>query len=227
MIRRENTLKLITETTEDVKVITEAREDGKKDYYIEGIFLQSNLKNHNGRIYPKEIMEREVKRYITQYINTGRAMGELTHPKSCQINPDRVSHRIVSLKESGNNYIGKAKILDTPCGRTVKGLLEGGVQLGVSSRGMGSLRERSDGAMEVGGDFTLATAADIVTDPSGPDCFVNGILEGVEWVFVDGHYEEKHIDATKQLIEQASVRDLKTIKMAAFTDFINKISSNL
>jgi len=214
-------MKLITEQKQEVQVITEEK-NGKKEYSIEGIFLQSELKNHNGRVYPKAVMENAVRNYNDKYIKTGRAMGELTHPQSCQINPDRVSHLITDLRESGTNYVGKAKILDTPCGNIVKGLLEGGVKLGVSSRGMGTLKERQDGVMEVGNDFTLATAADIVTDPSGPDCFVDDILEGVEWLYVDGRYVEQHMEAAKKTIEQAPARKLDEVKKAAFTDFIKK-----
>lgn len=216
-------MKLITETNEDLHIITEAKDNGQKDYFIEGVFLQSEVKNGNGRIYQKHVLEKEVNRYTNSYIKENRAFGELSHPKSCQINLDRVSHIITELRESGNNWVGKAKILDTPCGTIVKKLLEGGAKLGVSSRGMGSLVERHDGVMMVGEDFMLATAADIVSDPSGPDCFVNGILEGVEWVYVNGRYEERHIDAAKKLIESAPKKDLAAVKRAAFIDFINKI----
>lgn len=214
-------MKLITEHKQEVQILTEEK-DGKKEYYIEGIFLQSELKNHNGRVYPKRVMENAVKTYTDKYIKTGRALGELTHPQSCQINPDRVSHLITELREDGTNYIGKAKVLDTPCGRIVEGLLKGGVKLGVSSRGMGTLKERHDGIMEVSDDFTLATAADIVTDPSGPDCFVDGILEGVEWIYVDGRYVEKHIEQATKAIKQAPARRLDEVKRAAFVDFITR-----
>lgn len=214
-------MKLITEHTQSVNVLTEST-DGKQEYFIEGVFLQSELKNHNGRIYPKHVMEKEVSRYSEQFVKTGRALGELNHPQSCQINPDRVSHRIVELRADGNNYIGKAKVLNTQCGQTVKGLLEGGAQLGVSSRGMGSLNERSDGTLVVGEDFTLATAADIVFDPSGPDCFVNGILEGKEWIYQDGRYVEKDIDRAVKAIKNAPTRRLDEVKRAAFIDFITK-----
>lgn len=216
-------MKLITETTEEFNVLTEEKDNGKKTYFIEGVFLQSEMKNHNGRVYPKQTLAKEVERYTKESIKEGRAFGELTHPQSAQINLDRVSHMITELREDGNNFVGKAKILDTECGKTVQSLLEGGARLGVSSRGMGTLRERSDGTMEVGDDFRLATAADIVSDPSGPDCFVNGILEGVEWVYIDGRYVEKDIEHAKKTIENASARRLDEVKQAAFLDFINKL----
>ena len=214
-------MRLITEQTENIQVLTEEK-NGTKDYFIEGIFLQSELKNHNGRVYPKQVMEKEVARYSEKFIKTGRALGELSHPQTCQINPDRVSHLITSLREDGNNYVGKAKVLNTPCGQIVQGLLEGGAQLGVSSRGMGTLKERTDGTVEVLEDFTLATAADIVFDPSGPDCFVDGILEGKEWIFTEGRYIEQDIEHAKTLIENAPARRLDAVKRSAFVDFITK-----
>ena len=173
-------MKLITETIEDVKLLTEER-DGKKLLYIEGVFLQSELKNRNGRMYPFSVLEREVKRYNEEYVQSKRALGELGHPDGPTINLDRVSHRIVSLKAEGNNFIGKAQILDTPMGNIAKNLLGEGVQLGVSSRGMGSI-QKSEDCNVVADDFMLTTAADIVADPSAPDAFVNGIMEGKEWV---------------------------------------------
>ena len=176
-------MKLIKEHIEEVKLIVEAKDNGKaKDYYIEGVYLQSNLKNRNGRMYPKEIMEKEVDRYTKEYINKNRAYGELGHPDSPTINLDRVSHMIKSLKREGNNWVGKAKILDTPYGKIVKSLIDEGAQLGVSSRGLGSLVQK-DGVNLVQDDFMLATAADIVADPSAPDAFVEGVMEGKEWVF--------------------------------------------
>ena len=219
---KQRPMKLITEQIEDVRILTEEK-DGKKLLYIEGVFLQSELKNRNGRMYPFEVLNREVERYNEEYVKPKRALGELGHPDGPTINLDRVSHRITSLRAEGHNFIGKAQILDTPMGNIAKSLLGEGVQLGVSSRGMGTLRERQDGIMEVGNDFTLATAADIVTDPSGPDCFVDGILEGVEWLYVDGRYVEQHIEAAKKTIEEAPARKLDEVKKAAFADFINKV----
>ena len=176
-------MKLIKEHTEEVKLIVEAKEEGKgKDYFIEGVFLQSNIKNRNGRMYRREIMEKEVGRYNKEYIAKNRAYGELGHPDSPTINLDRVSHMIKSLRVEGDNWIGKAKILDTPYGKIVKSLIDEGAQLGVSSRGLGSLVQKN-GVNLVQDDFMLATAADIVADPSAPDAFVEGIMEGAEWVF--------------------------------------------
>jgi len=221
-------MKLFTELQENVgvTVITEELDNGvkKKNYYIEGVFLQSNIKNRNNRIYEKRIMDMAVDRYITEQVKTNRAVGELSHPSGPQINYDRVSHKIVSLKEDGNNYIGKAKITsDTPCGKIVKSLIDEGISFGVSSRGMGSLVERN-GAMYVGEDFTLATAADIVADPSAPDAWVNGVMEGKEWVYVDGRYLEKDIDTAKRTIETATrQQNLAEIKKSAFIDFINRL----
>ena len=174
-------MKLITETIEDVKLLTEEK-DGKKLLYIEGVFLQSELKNRNGRMYPFSVLEREVQRYNEEYVQSKRALGELGHPDGPTINLDRVSHRIISLKAEGNNFIGKAQILDTPMGNIAKNLLGEGVQLGVSSRGMGSIQKVED-CNVVADDFMLTTAADIVADPSAPDAFVNGIMEGKEWVW--------------------------------------------
>lgn len=176
-------MKLIKEHTEEVKLIVEAKDSkGTKDYFIEGVFLQSNLKNRNGRMYPKEILEKEVARYTDQYITKNRAYGELGHPDSPTINLDRVSHMIKSLKLEGDNFIGRAKILDTPYGKIVKSLIDEGAQVGVSSRGLGSMVQKN-GVNLVQDDFTLATAADIVADPSAPDAFVEGVMEGAEWVY--------------------------------------------
>jgi hypothetical protein len=190
-------MRLITELTEENRIITEATEDGKKNLFIEGIWLQADIKNRNGRCYPSAIMEREVDRYSRDYINKGRAMGELGHPEGPQINLDRVSHRIVSLRREGSNFMGKAMITDTPMGNIARGLIESGVCLGVSSRGMGSLKERN-GVMEVQEDFYLATAGDIVADPSAPSAFVNGIYEGAEWVWSNGALKEMQLDEVKK-----------------------------
>ena len=215
-------MKLITEVSEDIQYITE-EVGGKKNLYIEGVFLQSNLKNRNGRVYPKGIMEKEVKRYTSEAIDKKRAMGELGHPDGPTLNLDRVSHMITSLKESGNNWIGKAKILDTPMGNIVKNLIDEGASLGVSSRGLGSLKEK-DGVNEVQEDFVLSTAADIVADPSAPDAFVRGIMEHREWVMVEGVWMEKHIEQAYKSIKRASTRELEEAKMEVFSSFLNKLS---
>ena len=175
-------MKLITEEIESAKVLVEEK-DGKKSMFIEGIFLQGNLKNRNGRFYPVETLQKEVNRYTESFISKGRALGELGHPDGPTVNLDRVSHKIVDLHKEGTNFIGKAKLLDTPMGKIAQSLIDEGVQLGVSSRGMGSLRDTNEGYKVVGEDFMLATAADIVADPSAPDAFVNGIMEGVEWIW--------------------------------------------
>ena len=178
-------MKLIREEIETCKVLVEEKE-GKKSMFIEGVFLQGNLKNRNGRFYPTEVLSREVNRYNEDFVAKGRALGELGHPDGPTVNLDRVSHKIVDLHAEGNNFVGKAKLLETPMGVIAKNLLDEGVQLGVSSRGMGSLRDTNEGYKVVGEDFMLATAADIVADPSAPDAFVNGIMEGVDWVWEAG-----------------------------------------
>ena len=178
-------MKLIREEIETAKVLVEEK-DGKKHMYIEGTFLQGNLKNRNGRFYPTEVLNKEVNRYCESFVAKGRALGELGHPDGPTVNLDRVSHKIIDLHREGNNFVGKAKLLETPMGVIAKNLLDEGVQLGVSSRGMGSLRDTNEGYKVVGEDFMLATAADIVADPSAPDAFVNGIMEGVEWVWDAG-----------------------------------------
>jgi hypothetical protein len=178
-------MKLITEEIESAKVLVEEK-DGKKSMFIEGIFLQGNLKNRNGRFYPVETLDKEVNRYMEQFVSKGRALGELGHPDGPTVNLDRVSHKIVDLHKEGHNFIGKAKLLDTPMGKIAQSLIDEGVMLGVSSRGMGSLRDTNEGYKVVGEDFMLATAADIVADPSAPDAFVNGIMEGVEWIWDAG-----------------------------------------
>lgn len=217
-------MKLITELTEDVTVVTEAREDGKKNMYIEGIFLQGGIKNRNGRMYPVETLAKEVERYNESYVKSGRALGELGHPDGPQINLDRVSHVITSLRQEGLNWIGKAKLTDTPMGNTAKGLIESGVRLGVSSRGMGSLRLNKEGINEVQDDFHLATAADIVADPSAPDAFVNGIMEGVEWI-----WENSMLVAHKSKMQIESAvrsRELEERKLQIFENFLNGISKS-
>ena len=213
-------MRLISEINEQVEYITEA--DGK-DLFIEGVFLQADLKNRNGRLYPGAIMEKEVKRYTKEYIDKKRAFGELGHPEGPTINLDRVSHMITSLKKEGSNYIGKAKITDTPHGNIVKNLIKEGAQLGVSSRGMGSLKANKKGIQEVQGDFYLATAADIVADPSAPDAFVNGIMEGKEWVWNNGAISEKVIANYKKIIENASGKRLTSMEAVVFEDFVRKL----
>lgn len=218
-------MKLITETTQEVQVIKEAKEDGGKAYFIEGPFLQTEIANRNGRIYKKDIMEKEVNRYIKEYVNTKRALGELGHPEGPQINLDRVSHMIVSLKAEGNNYIGRAKVMtETPMGRIVKNFIDEGVQLGVSSRGMGSLKLNKEGINEVQDDFYLATAGDIVADPSAPDAFVRGIMEGKEWMLVEGKFVERDYDYARGMIRSARSKDLEAVQLKVFEDFIRKIS---
>lgn len=216
-------MKLITEVVEEINILTEET-NGKKTHFIEGIFLQSNLQNRNGRVYPKEVMAKEVERYNESYVKANRALGELGHPDGPSINLDRVSHMIVSLKEDGDNYIGKAKLMDTPMGNIAKGLIEGGAKLGVSSRGMGTLKQNKDGINEVQDDFYLATAADIVADPSAPDAFVQGIMEGKEWVVVNGVWMEQQCDMTKRYIKKASKKELEEAKLRVFESFLNRVS---
>jgi hypothetical protein len=214
-------MKLIIETVEEVKYLVEEN-NGQKSHFIEGVFMQSEQKNRNGRVYPKPIMEREVKRYEREYINEKRAFGELGHPDSPSINLDRVSHMIVSLREDGNNYIGKAKILGTPYGNIVKNLIDEGAKLGVSSRGMGSLKP-SNGYQLVQDDFYLATAADIVADPSAPDAFVRGIMENKEWVFMNGVLQEMEIEQMQKQIKRAKQKQLEEVKLRQFANFISKL----
>ena len=218
-------MKLITETVQDINYLTEKREDGGKSYFIEGPFLQTEIQNRNGRMYRKETMQKEVDRYIKEYVNTKRAFGELGHPDGPSINLDRVSHMIVSLKAEGNNYIGRAKIMtETPMGRIVKNLIDEGAQLGVSSRGMGSLKINSEGVNEVQDDFYLATAADIVADPSAPDAFVRGIMEGKEWMMVEGRFVERHYDQARSIIKATRSADLEATKIKVFEHFLRQIS---
>jgi hypothetical protein len=214
-------MKLITETIEDIRVITEER-GGKKNLYIEGVFLQAELKNRNGRMYPMQTLEREVGAYNENYIGKGRALGELGHPDSPTINLDRVSHKIVSLRSEGTNFIGKAQILETPMGKIAKSLLESGVTLGVSSRGIGSIEERN-GINIVKDDFMLSTAADIVADPSAPDAFVEGIMEGREWIWNNGMLEEKVINSYKRAINKSSSNSLNERKLQVFESFLRNI----
>ena len=211
-------MKLIKELNEEVEYITEDNE-GKKNHYIQGVFLQSEITNRNGRMYPKSVLDREVKNYNEKYIRTNRALGELGHPEGPTVNLDRVSHKITELKEDGNNFVGKAKLLDTPMGNIAKNLLGEGVKLGVSSRGMGTLK-RENGASVVGEDFMLATAADIVSDPSAPDAFVEGIMQGKEWVWENGRLQEKDIASIKQELDHATLINIQEKKISAFETFI-------
>ena len=215
-------MKLIREEIESVKFITEQTKSGKQNLYIEGIFLQGNIKNRNGRMYPQKTLAREVAKYDESYIKSGRALGELGHPDGPSINLDRVSHKIQSLKEDGNNFIGRAKILDTPNGKIAKSLLDEGVRLGVSSRGMGSIKKESN-CNVVCDDFMLATAADIVADPSAPDAFVNGIMEGKEWVWDNGVLKESTVAEIKQEIDQATLINLQERKVSAFAAFLKSL----
>ena len=216
-------MKLIREEIESVKIITEAK-GGKKSLFIEGIFLQGNIKNRNGRMYPMDTLRKEVQRYNESNITSGRALGELGHPDGPTVNLDRVSHKIVSLKESGSNFIGKAKILNTPMGKIASNLIEEGVKLGVSSRGIGSLKPTKEGFNVVGEDFMLATAADIVADPSAPDAFVEGIMEGKEWVWEGSILKEKFAsDAKRRINTLVDQKRLEENKLGLFNEFINSL----
>ena len=217
-------MKLIREEIEDIKILTESR-NGKKSLYIEGIFLQGNIKNRNGRMYPMETLQKEVGRYIKEQVKEGRAVGELGHPDSPTVNLDRVSHKIISLKESGSNFIGKAKILEsTPMGKIASGLLSEGVKLGVSSRGIGSLKPTKEGFNVVSDDFMLATAADIVADPSAPDAFVHGVMEGKEWVWEGTVLKERKAEEVKSAIDTlAGKKRLEEHKIDLFNEFINSL----
>ena len=217
------TMKLIREEIEQVEFIVENK-NGKKSLFIEGVFLQGNIKNRNGRMYPMETLRKEVARYNENHVAQGRALGELGHPDGPTVNLDRVSHKIVSLRESGSNFIGKAKILDTPMGRIAKNLIDEGVKLGVSSRGIGSLKMTREGINVVGDDFMLATAADIVADPSAPDAFVEGIMEGKEWVWDGGILREKYAQKTyKRINTLVDQKRLDEQKLNLFNDFLNSI----
>ena len=210
-------MKLITETIEDIEVLTEATATGK-NYKIRGVFMQADIKNRNGRVYPVATLAKEVKRYNEQFINKKRAFGELGHPDGPTVNLERVSHMITSLKPEGKNFIGEAKIMDTPYGKIVKNLIDEGAQLGVSSRGMGSIQGST-----VGKDFYLATAADIVADPSAPDAFVEGIMEGKEWVWDNGVLKSMEVEKYKQEIEKTKRSELAEAKASIFNDFLSKL----
>ena len=216
-------MKLITEEVSSVKFITEGKGD-KKKMYIEGVFLQGNLKNRNGRVYPVQTLAKEVNRYNESFVNKGRALGELGHPEGPTVNLDRVSHKITSLVQEGNNFKGKAQILNTPMGKIASSLIGEGVTLGVSSRGIGSLREDTNGVKVVGEDFMLATAADIVADPSAPDAFVSGIMEGKEWVWEGGVLREQLASRTKTRINTlVSQQRLEEHKLGLFQEFLSNL----
>lgn len=215
-------MKLIREEIQDANFLVEEKGD-KKNYFIEGVFMQSDLKNRNGRVYPKSVMETEVKRYTKENIDRKRAFGELGHPDGPTINLERVSHMITELSMDGSNVMGKAKIMDTPYGKIVKNLMDEGATLGVSSRGMGSLKAGAKGAQEVQGDFYLATAADIVADPSAPDAFVSGIMENKEWVWDNGIIKEVNIERYKREIADAKLNSLQEAKLKAFNNFLSKL----
>ena len=216
-------MKLICEVNEDIQYeLEEAEGDKPKKYFLEGIFMQADQKNRNGRLYPKNILAKEVKRYSEKYIKANRAFGELGHPDGPTVNLDRVSHMITDLKEDGSNFVGRAKVMDTPYGKIVKNLIDEGAKLGVSSRGMGSLKPNKD-AQVVQSDFYLATAADIVADPSAPDAFVEGIMEGKEWIWDNGLLKETQIQEYKDKIEKSSRKDRENVLVEAFKDFIAKL----
>ena len=216
-------MKLITEEISDVKFITEGK-GSKKKMYIEGVFLQGDLKNRNGRMYPVNTLAKEVNRYNEAFVAKGRALGELGHPDGPTVNLDRVSHKITSLRQEGNNFVGKAQLLETPMGKIAKSLLDEGVTLGVSSRGVGSLRESSNGCKVVGEDFMLATAADIVADPSAPDAFVSGIMEGKEWIWDGGILREQLASHTKKRINTlVDQKRLEEHKLSLFNDFLSNL----
>ena len=212
-------MKLITEHTHELEYITESK---GKEQYIKGIFMQSDLKNQNGRIYPHAVLKKEVNNFNNKYVKEGRALGELGHPMGPIINLDRVSHVIKELKEDGKNFVGKAKVMDTPNGKIVKNFISEGVKLGVSSRGMGSVKQNKEGVNEVQNDFVLSTV-DIVADPSAPDAFVNGIMEGKEWVWENGVIKEREIDNMRKTIEKAKMRELEQKKLEVFQKFLQKL----
>ena len=214
-------MKLISEEVSSAEYLVEEK-NGKKEYKIKGVFLQSNIKNRNGRVYPREILVREVNRYTKEFINKNRAFGELGHPDGPTVNLERVCHMVKSLTPDGDNFIGEAKIMDTPYGKIVKGLIDEGAQLGVSSRGMGSIMNRN-GINFVKDDFYLATAADIVADPSAPDAFVEGIMESREWVWDNGVLKQVDIEAWKQQIQEAKRTVLEEKKLEVFKSFLTKL----
>jgi len=214
-------MKLIKEEVLNVRYLTETV-NGKKEMFIEGIFMQAEKQNRNGRVYPNQVLSKEVERYNRDYVNKNRAFGELGHPDSPQINLDRVSHMITKLYPDGNNFMGKAKILDTPNGKIVKSLLDGGASLGVSTRGVGSLKP-ANGYQLVQPDFHLATAADIVADPSAPDAFVQGIMEDAEWILTNQGWKAIHHDRAKQMLKEASRGDIEDVALKIFENYLSKL----
>lgn len=216
-------MKLIKEVFDTTAFVVENKLGKGKEYYIEGVFLQSEIKNRNGRMYPESVMDKEVGRYMESLVKQNRAYGELGHPDTPSINLDRVSHLIVDLRKEGTNYVGKAKIMETPMGNIARGLLEGGANLGVSSRALGSLQTNKEGVQVVQDDFMLSTAADIVADPSAPDAFVRGIMESVEWVFVNGKFEQRQIEETKKLIQKTPSKRLTETSIKAFQNFLTNL----
>jgi hypothetical protein len=213
-------MKLIREQVEDIQYLTEVK-NGQKHRYITGIFMQAEKQNRNGRVYPLQTLSREVERYNNEYVHKNRAFGELGHPDNPSINLDRVSHMITSLKPDGNNFIGKARIVDTQMGKTVAGLLDAGANLGVSTRGVGSLKPHN-GYQLVQDDFKLATAADIVADPSAPEAFVQGIMENVDWVWENGMWKQHHLEFAKKQVQNANKKDLEAVALKIFENFISK-----
>jgi hypothetical protein len=216
-------MKLIRESIENVKYLTEKMEDGRKKLYIEGTFLVGNAVNKNNRMYKMDTLRNEVNRYTEEFINTNRALGELGHPDTPSINLERVSHKIVSLKEDGDTYYGKALILETPYGQIVKNFIDNDIQVGVSSRALGSLVQTKEGYNLVQDDLKLATAADIVADPSAPGAFVNGIMENKEWMFVEGHFVEKDFDITKRTMQRASRSQIEATALKLFENYLRKL----
>ena len=217
-----DTVKLISEAVEEVEYITEEKENGGKNYKIRGIFMQADIKNRNGRVYPMEVLDEEVRKYNKNFIQQNRAFGELGHPDGPTVNLERVSHMITSLKPDGKNFIGEAKIMDTPMGKIVKNLMDEGAKLGVSSRGMGSLRQKG-GANVVSDDFYLATAADIVADPSAPNAFVEGIMEGKEWVWNNGALVEAHVADLKKKFDVKKHQRQVNLEALEFARFLEKL----
>ena len=215
-------MKLIREEIQDVQYLVETAKDGSKNHFITGIFMQAERQNRNGRVYPMNVLSKEADRYNKEYVQKNRAFGELGHPENPQINLDRVSHMITKLYADGKNFIGKAKIMDTPNGKIVKSLLDGGASLGVSTRGVGSLRPHN-GYQQVQDDFKLATAADIVADPSAPDAFVQGIMEGKEWIFENGKWKEQEYYHAKKLITEASKSEIESVALKIFENYISKL----
>jgi hypothetical protein len=216
-------MKLITEINEEVKLLTEESENGSKNFFIEGVFMQAEQKNRNNRMYPLNVMEKEANRYIQEYVNRNRAYGELGHPEGPTINLERTAIMIKELRQDGNNFIGKAKVIDTPYGNIVKNLISEGACLGVSTRGLGSLEERADGVRVVKDDFYLATAADVVADPSAPDAFVRGIMEGKEWIWDNGIIKDVQIEQYKKTIKKSSKKSLEENMIKSFQHFLSKL----